>query len=608
MRILWKDYETYYDDDYSLSKMIRTEYLHDPRFKAHGCSFAVDDGDFFWVTGDDLSAFYKEVGPSIDAMCCHNGLFDHGITGLFYMQERKMLLDTMSMAQVALSRRIPGQRMSLAKLAQYYFPDRPEFWKFEGILENFKGVYQLSPEQERKMAGYANQDGLVMRELFKAIIREDVPWHTGLEDISLTLSMGVYPQLEMDTELAAAIHRSEEEAKEKAVVAMNVDRAALRSAERFAELLRGQGVSPPMKKNAKGLLTYAFAAKDLEFMELADHENPNVRALHALRVGEKSAQAMTRAARWATLPRKLPIPLRVASAHTGRHGGDEYNMQNPTKKGDLRKCIRAPKGHKVVVGDLSGIELRVNAWWCDERSLLDAWEIDPNYDVYSILATLIYGREVKKHRDDAERFVGKTSELACQYGAGHERIQLALRQAGVQCDDELAMRIKCTYRSTRTGIRQRWNWLQDVAIPAMAGLQPPTEIKGVQFEFGRVVLPSGRSIWYPELHVNEEGDWVYKTSKKFAVYFKKLYGGALLENIIQALSYDVFMFQQRLAAKTVRPLAMAVHDEGVFVVPDDLVEWSLAQLKRIYGTKPDWLQGVPVFGEFGIGDNYQEAK
>lgn len=607
MRTLWLDYETYYDDDYSLSKMIRTEYLHDPRFKAHGCSFAVDDDDFFWVTGADLPAFFEDVGPHIDAMCCHNGLFDHGITGLFYMQERKFLMDTMSMAQVALSRRFPGQRMSLAKLAQYYFPDQPELWKFEGILENFRGVVSLDPVQEKRMAGYANQDTLVMRELFKAIVREDVPWHTMLEDINLTLGMGVYTQLEMDTELAAAINKSEEEAKEKAVLELNIDRAQLRSAERFAELLRAQGVQPPTKKNPKGELAYAFAAKDLGFMALAEHENPNVRALYALRVGEKSAQIMTRSARWATLPTKLPIPLKVAAAHTGRHGGEEYNMQNPTKKGDLRKCIKAPKGYKVVVGDLAGIELRVNAWWCDELTLLEKWEINPEFDVYSELGTSIFGRTITK-ADVDERFAAKTSELSCQYGAGHARIQLALREKGVECSDELAMRIKKAYRAKRNRITARWKWLNDVAIPAMAGHTPPIEMKGVRFEPGRAVLPSGRSIWYPELQVNGEGDWEYKTTKGYAVYMKKIYGGALLENLIQAMAYDVFMFQQREAARRVRPLAMAVHDEGVFVPPIERVELELAQLKVIYTMRPAWFQGVPIFGEFGVGDNYQEAK
>lgn len=607
MRTLWLDYETYYDDDYSLSKMIRTEYLNDPRFKAYGCSFAIDDGDFFWVTGAELPAFFKDVGPHIDAMCCHNGLFDHGITGLFYMPERKFLMDTMSMAQVALARKNPGQRMSLAKLAQYYFPDRPEFWKFEGILENFKGVYNLG-NKEPVMAGYAIQDGVVMRELFKAILREDVPWHTMLEDINLTLAMGVYPQLEMDTELAAAINAKEVAAKEEAVISLNLDRAQLRSGEKFAALLRAEGVEPPLKKNPKGELIYAFASKDLEFMELADHPNPRVRALQALRLGEKSAQTMTRSARWMTLPTKLPIPLKVAGAHTGRHGGDEYNMQNPEKAGDLRKCIRAPKGHKIIVGDLAGIELRVNAWWCDERTLLDAWEIDPEYDVYSALGTVIYNRTITK-ADKDERFNAKTSELASQFGAGHARIQLALRQKKVVCDDALAMLIKKSYRKLRTRVVARWAWLNDIAIPAMAGMTPPVEMKGVRFEEGRAILPSGRSLYYPELHVNEAGDWVYKTVKKYAVYFKKIYGGALLENLIQAMAYDIFMHQQRIAAKLMpKPIAMAVHDEGVFVVLETFVQQALVILKKVYQMKPNWFQGVPIFGEFDYADTYGEAK
>jgi DNA polymerase len=356
-------------------------------------------------------------------------------------------------------------------------------------------------------------------------------------------------------------------------------------------------------------MAYAFAAKDLDFMALADHENPNVRALYELRVGEKSAQTMTRSARWATLPTKLPIPLKVAAAHTGRHGGEEYNMQNPEKKGDLRKCIKAPKGYKLVVGDLAGIELRVNAWWCDERTLLDKWEIDPEFDVYSELGTSIFGRTITK-ADKDERFSAKTSELACQYGAGHDRIQLALRTATppIECSDEMAMRIKKSYRAKRTRIRDRWRWLQDVAIPAMAGHTPPIELKGVRFEHGRAVLPSGRPVWYPELHVNEAGDWVYKATKGYAVYFKKLYGGALLENLIQAMAYDVFMHQQRSAARTVRPVAMVVHDEGVFVIPALRVAMEKAQLEVIYKSRPDWFQGVPIFGEFGVGDNYQEAK
>lgn len=619
---IWKDYETYYDDEYSLTKMTRTMYLNDPRFKSHGCSIAFDDTDPFWVTGADLPAFWKEVEPYVDGMCCHNGLFDHGITAQFYMPQRKPLRDTMSMAQAAIMRKFPGLRMSLAALAKFMFPNDERMHKFEGVLENFKGVWQLNADQEKRMAAYANQDNFVMREIYKWIMANtDMPWDTMLQDIDLTLAMGVYPALVMNTELAAAVYQTELKAKEKAVVEMNIDRAALRSNNRFAQLLMDNGLPEadvPIKLNAKGETAWAFAAKDLDFIALADHPVPNIRALYELRIGEKSAQVMNRSYVFSLLPSPVPVPLRVCAAHTGRHGGDEFNLQNLKRGSDLRKCIRAALGHKLVVGDAKQIELRGNAWFCGEQTLTD--EFLEGRDTYCEMATVIYGRQITK-ADEMERFIGKTSELACQYQAGAERIAGALQSAEPpkghpritkEEAQRLAPIIKKAYRSKRTKIVAMWKWLNDNAIPAMAGLRPSLEHMGVSFEFGRAVLPSGRSLWYPDLRVNEKGEWVYKFVDKKGgrnvVYEKKLYGGALLENLIQAMCYDIFMFQLRLANELVSPPRMAVHDEGVFMIPEQYVKWAVDVLGQIYRCAPEWFKGVPILGEFGIGDNYWEAK
>lgn len=620
---LWLDYETYYDNEYSLSKMTRTMYLNDPRFKAHGCSFALDDSDPFWVTGSDLPAFFKDVAPYVTSMCCHNGLFDHGITAKFYMPQRVELHDTMSMSQVALMRKHPGLRMGLARLAQHLFPNDPTMHKFEGVLENFMGVWQLNAEQERRMADYANQDNYVMREIYRWLMaNSDVPWPIMLRDISMTLSMGVYPVLEMDTELASAVYQTELAAKEKAVMEMNIDRAQLRSNNKFADLLRANGLAEheiPTKINAKGEVAYAFAAKDADFIRLADHPIPNVRALYELRIGEKSAQVMNRSYVFSQLPSPVPVPLVIAAGHTGRHGGDEFNLQNLKRGSDLRRCIRAAAGHKLVVGDAKQIELRGNAWFCEEPTLIG--EFNEGRDTYCEMAGVIYGRPITK-ADEMERFIGKTSELACQYQAGEERIAGALETAEPPKGHpritreramELAPIIKKAYRSKRTKIVKMWKWLNDVAIPAMAGMRPPVEHKGVRFEFGRAILPSGRSLWYNDLHVNDKGDWVYKFVDKkggrCVVFDKKLYGGALLENLIQAMCYDIFMFQMHLASTHVSPVRMAVHDEGVFMIPVLGVPQALADLGVIYQCAPEWFgREVPILGEFKHGDTYYDAK
>lgn len=611
---LWIDYETYYDDQYSLKKMTRTAYLDDPRFKAHGASVALDNEDPIWISGRDLPAFWRDVGPHVTSMFCHNGLFDHGITAKFYMGRRVFLGDTMSMAQVALMRQFPGLRMSLDALALFLFPDRPDLHKMHGVLEDFKGVVCLNPGQEKRMAGYANQDNLVMRELFKRILREDQPWQNVLQDIDLTLAMGVYPALVMDTDLAAAIHAKELAAKEKAVTEMNIDRAALRSNNKFAELLLMHGLRPeemPLKRNKKGDLAFAFAAKDVNFMALAEHDDERVRILYELRTGEKSSQVMNRSYVFSQLPSPVPVPLVVSAAHTGRHGGAEYNLQNLKRGSDLRRCIRAANGHKLVVGDAKQIELRGNAWFCGEETLISAF--NEGRDIYCELASVIYGRTITK-ADEDERFNGKTGELACQYQAGEERIRGALEQAGVPADKarELAPKIKTAYRSKRTKIVKMWKWLNDVAIPAMAGHTFPVEHKGVRFEKGRARLPSGRSLFYPELHVNEDGEWVYKFVDKKGgrnvVDWKKVYGGALLENLIQAMCYDIFMHQMRLAYYIGYVPRMAVHDEGVFMVTTEGVELAKRELGHIYTQAPAWFTGVPILGEFGVGDTYLECK
>lgn len=614
MNILWLDYETYYDDEYCLKKgngargLTRTEYINDPRFLAHGAAVAINDAPFQWIDGTGLANYFKGNKDKFDAMCCFNGLFDHGITSRYYLAEEKFLLDAMSMARGVLSTRYPDVGGSLDALAKFLFPNRPELHKQLGVLEISKGKRTLTSFERDQLAGYAIQDGVVMREMFKALLAYEYPWHTALEDIHLTLAMGVYPQLEMDTIRAAAVHRSEVLAKDEVAARLCIERGELRSNEKFAQLLRNAGAVPPMKYSEKtDSMTYAFAAKDEEFKELLDHPNADVRALVSARLGEKSAQKENRAALFARLPTRLPIPLGYAKAHTGRHGGEEYNMQNLGRGSPLRACVRAPKGRKVLVRDLSQIELRMNAWWCDETWLLDL--LRSGGDPYCILASKIFGRPITK-ADEAERFIGKQGELSCGYQSGKAKATASLRSNGVDADLALGTSVVTSYRASHPAIVARWKLLQERAIPVMAGYGDPFEVKGVYFGHEHVQLPSGRKLWYPELRVSTEGEWVYRVNKRRnkGQEWKKLFGGALLENIIQALSYDVFMAHAREAWRAGYRIAMAVHDEMVFVVPEAQAQ-AANELVGLIQTMPQfWCHDIPLKGEGGLGDTYLEAK
>ena len=344
MNVLFLDYETYWADDFSLSKMPMSLYIRDPRFKCHGCAVAYNDGPSEWVTGRDLPAFFAEVAPHIGAVCAHNGAFDHSITAQYFTKKRFFLLDTLSMAQSLLANRFPDLSMSLDALGKHFFPNDPNMQKFAGFIQQTKGLVDLPPHLEGPTATYAKRDNNVCRSIFRKMVGELAPHE--LEAIDLTLAMQVYPILEMDTALAELIYLAETERKEDAADALGIDRDVLRSDECFADLLRGQGVDPPMKISARtGLPAYAFAKSDHEFKKLANHDDPMVCELVAARLGERAAQMEKRAAMFMRLPSPMPVPLAYAKAHTGRHAGEQFNLQNLKRGSELRRCIRAPKGN-----------------------------------------------------------------------------------------------------------------------------------------------------------------------------------------------------------------------------------------------------------------------
>ena len=149
----------------------------------------------------------------------------------------------------------------------------------------------------------------------------------------------------------------------------------LSSSKKFADFLESVGVEVPTKVSpTTGKDIPALAKTDEAFIALQEHDNPLVATASSARLDAKSTILQTRiasflAAAEAHPRRKVPIPLKYYGADTtGRWSGWAYNPQNlprinpyfPKPSDALRKSLIAPKGYKVVVADLSGIELRVN--------------------------------------------------------------------------------------------------------------------------------------------------------------------------------------------------------------------------------------------------------
>lgn len=430
------------------------------------------------------------------------------------------------------------------------------------------------------------------------------------------------------------------------------------SNERFAKLLEAEGVKPPVKispawmkkpsseRTQEGKWTYAFAKDDAAFINLPDDvealsvglnlakvadvkklvaRQERLRQLVDCRLAVKSTTNVTRAERFLTAGANgMPLPVGYAyyRAHTGRWGGNnKMNMQNLTRGGELRKCILAAAGHHIVAADSGQIEARVNGWLWGQVDLLDAFRVADEYeaqqallpekkrkpasgnqrDAYCRFADLIYGREITK-ADKTERFVGKVCVLGLGFQMGAPKLQMTLAKGALGGPpvfftlDE-CQRIINAYRRRNNKIAAGWDICKRIIEDMAAGRKGSH--KCISWEANTIWLPNGMALKYPDLRLSYNEDkgwdeWTYQSGDQR----KKIYGGLLCENIVQALA-RIIVATQMLKINKKHRIVMTTHDEAVAHVKAALGPTALAFMLKIMRTPPEWCADIPLNAEGG---------
>lgn len=412
MDVYTLDFETYYDQDYSLSKMTTEDYVRDPRFEVIGLAIKKNDKSTKYLNDPDMiQRLLSHIDFSNAAILAQNTMFDGAILSWRYGVKPKVWFDTMCMG-----RALHGVETSasLRALAERYGIGEKGF-----EVHNAKGKRRadFTAEEAKKYGEYCIQDVELTYKLFK-IMGAKFP-RKELKLIDTTLRMFIDPVLDLDIGLLEQHLEDTRARKDKLLVDAGVqDKKDLMSNPKFADMLRDLGVEPPMKTSpTTGKETYAFAKSDEEFKALQEHEDDRVQTLVAARLGNKSTLEETRTERFIGISKRglLPVPIRYYAAHTGRWGGaDKINLQNLPSRGPngkkLKKAIIAPEGHTVVEADSSQIEARVLAWFAGQDDLTAAFA--RGEDVYVKMAARIYRCEEADVTKD-QRFVGKTTILGC---------------------------------------------------------------------------------------------------------------------------------------------------------------------------------------------------
>lgn len=623
MSLLTCDFETYYDREYSLSKLTVEEYIRDDRFEVIGVSVKVDNEAPVWFSGthEETKSFLSQYDWNDAAVLCHNTLFDGAILSWRFDIHPKILLDTLSMSRPLHGGTVGG---SLAKLAAHY-----ELGEKGTEVLNALGKRRLafSAVDLAAYGRYCTNDVELTHKLFHRMV-EGFPKRE-LKLIDLTLKMFTEPVLELD-QLRLEQHLTAVVNRKNAVLTRlggdpEVIKKKLMSNVQFAKMLEDLGVSLPYKTSpVTKKLTYAFAKTDVGMKKLLEHPAPIVQALVAARLGVKTTLEETRTARFIAIANRgrLPVPLSYFAAHTGRWGGtDKINFQNLPSRGEdagkLKSAIRAPEGYVVIDVDSSQIEARVLAWLAGEIDLLDAFrkndeekqqgvpEQEQKWDVYKIMASHIYDTNVGQITR-SERFVGKATILGCGYGMGVDKFYLMMKSWGVSLSHNACRHIIDTYRNTYPRIPKLWG-VGDNCLKALVDGRGCTygEPGVVKVGFGVIHTPMELPFHYHNLRRgNENNNAAYIYDSRNGV--TGIWGGKFTENIDQHLSRVIISQQMLRIAKRYR-VAMTVHDAVGCVVRREDADEARAYIERCMRWIPPWATDLPLNCESGMGDTYGDC-
>jgi DNA polymerase I-like protein with 3'-5' exonuclease and polymerase domains len=621
MDIITIDFETYYDREYSLSKMTTEEYIRDPRFEVICVGVKINDNPTDVYTGLEVGAFLKSIDYSKCALLAHHAAFDGAILSWHYGIKPKFWFDTLSMARPLHNVTVGG---SLAALVTYYNLGA----KGTEVVDALgKRRNDFTKQELEAYMNYCANDV----DLTYALLRKMMPQfpRSELMVIDQTVRMFTEPVIRLN-EMALGQHLADMDKAREALLG-KLDLIAdgrdgvtiMNSNEQFAAMLRSFGVDPPMKISpTTGKQTYAFAKTDKAFTDLLEHPVPAVQVLASVRLGTKSTIETTRTKRFMSIASRgrLPIMLNYYGAHTGRFsGGDKVNLQNLPARGNtkIRHALTAPPGHTLIACDSSQIEARMVAWLAGQDDLVAAFR--EKRDVYSEFASEVYGRTITSN-NKSERFVGKTCILGLGYGMGAQKFQrtLEIGQAGisVKVDTNEAERIVRLYRQKNFKIVELWRRCDHALNGIVQGGQG-TISKCVDYDSEGVRLPNGLYVRYPALHASTNGYKYIDDARAYRAYLRKklagesvgnepwvnIYGGKVTENIIQALA-AIAIREQMAAIGALYKVAFQVHDEIVIVVPDEQANEAQETLERIMSTPPVWAPDIPLACESGQGNTY----
>lgn len=293
----------------------------------------------------------------------------------------------------------------------------------------------------------------------------------------------------------------------------------------------------------------------------------------------------------------------------------------------IRSVLCAKPGKKLVVADLSAIELAVLAWLTGCKFWLEV--LREKRDPYKSFGVHFLGKPydeiTKKERNEC-----KPGALGAGYrlGGGFLRtdqngdlVKTGLwgyaESLGVKLTKEQAAVATDVYRELSPEVVNFWYDLENAVMECIRDLQP-RKVRGLVIDikapFLRIRLPSGRHLHYcrPKIEtrkvlggMNEDGtpkffdatnmtyEGMDQTTNKWVR--QATHGGKLTENVVQAIALDILNEGMDQAEQEEIDVILHVHDELGAMCDENVAADTLqALIKCMTRVSKSWMDGIPL--------------
>jgi DNA polymerase-1 len=266
-----------------------------------------------------------------------------------------------------------------------------------------------------------------------------------------------------------------------------------------------------------------------------------------------------------------------AVAVTGRLSSNDPNLQNiPVRTVEgrrIREAFVAPPGSCIASADYSQIELRIMAHISEDEALLRAFR--ENVDVHRATASEVFGVELELVSSEQRRYA-KVINFGLIYGMSSFGLA---RNLGIET--AAAKSYIDRYFQRYPGVKQ---YMDETRLAAKSR--------------GYVETVFGRRLYLPE--INSPNGPRRGSAERQAINAPMQGTAADLIKLAMVKVQEVLDREQRRSR-----MVMQVHDELVFEVPEDEVEWLRVEIPRLMAGVAELR--VPLLAEIGVGSNWDKA-